>query len=70
MRLDDLMYGTTVQGDIHLSLWKGSELIEDKILSGVEDLCFEVGRKWAEREVRYIFAASDGMLHIELDQAS
>lgn len=68
MKLDDLIYNLTIQGDIKLELWEGSEVIKEKTIEGTEDLSTEKLGAWKNYEIRYMFASPDNSLHIEFER--
>lgn len=66
MTLYELMNGTTVQGKVRISKWVGDdEVFVAEIES--DDLAYEDVDDVEDLEVRFLFCATDGMLHIELD---
>lgn len=67
MFLGNLTRNVTIQGDVHLSLWKQGEVVADKYISETQDLDSEpcLGL-WKRAEIKYIFSAPDG-LHIEFE---
>ena len=67
MTLGNLTRNTTVQGDVHLSLWRCGELVADELLHNVDDLdCQPKMGLWKRMNISYIFAAADG-LHIDFE---
>ena len=67
MILGNLTRNTTVQGDVHLSLWCNGEVAAEKYISGTDDLHNEPDLGlWKRAEISYIFSAPDG-LHIEFE---
>lgn len=68
MTLGNLLRNTTVQGDIHLSWWKDGEIIDERYISGTEDLYHSPELAgWKSAYINYIFSAIDG-LHIEVEK--
>ena len=69
MTLYDLVNSTTVQGDIRLSVWtsgwSGTEVAVEQYTT--EDLSIKDISPYEDLKVNYIFSASDGKLHIELE---
>lgn len=67
MTLGNLTRNTTVQGDVHLALWRDGNLIADELFHSVEDLdCQPKMGLWKRMNISYIFAAADG-LHIDFE---
>lgn len=67
--LYDLMYNTTVQGDVRIRVYKDDSYdeIAMKLFRNVDDLSGEdIPSEWEDLEVRYIFVGGDGILNIEL----
>ena len=67
--LYDLMYNTTVQGDVRIRVYKDDSYdeIAMKLFRNVDDLSGEdIPSEWEYLEVRYIFVGGDGILNIEL----
>jgi len=59
----------TVQGDVKLTMWSkdGSVLYEDEV-HGTEDIDTCGLHLWDYQEIKYIFAAPDGFLHIDFER--
>ena len=59
----------TVQGDVKLTMWSkdGSVLYEDEV-HGTEDIDTCCLHLWDYQEIKYIFAAPDGFLHIDFER--
>lgn len=67
MLFGNLIKGTTIQGDVRLSVWKDGEEKFVEYFSNVQDMKCEPCRLYAWFKVNYIFCPGDGYLHIELD---
>ena len=68
MMFGQLIKRATFQGDIKLTLWKDGEVVDEKIISGTEDLKHAPGLGlWAWLYPVYIFAAPDGFLHFDFE---
>lgn len=60
---------TTIQGNVKLTMWSkdGSVLYDDEV-HGTEDIDFCGLHLWDYFEIKYIFAAPDGFLHIDFER--
>lgn len=69
MKLRDLLKKVTVQGDIRISVWDhmGEEEVIVREFSCMGSLCRCDVMELGDMEICYMFAAPDGVLHIELD---
>ena len=60
---------TTIQGDIKLTMWsKDGTVLYDAEVRGTEDINNCGLHLWDWHEIKYIFAAPDGFLHIDFEQ--
>ena len=68
MKLYDILNNVTIQGNVRVSIWDGDEEVNVRYFDHVDDLAWEhsLPDAWEELEVRYMFAGTDGFLHIEL----
>lgn len=70
MTLYELANNTTVQGNIDIVLFDGNgNEQDDRAFSYVEDLSTylnQLPEGWEDCEVRFIWPAADGWLHIEI----
>ncbi len=70
MTLSQLVKGSTIQGNVWLTLWDndGSDVIREEMICGTEDLKHAPELDgWRSRKIKYIFA-NDEWLHIEFEQ--
>ena len=70
MTLQDLFDGgVTLQGNVRLSAWKGDEETSVREILECDDLSTAgLDERTKGRDIRYMFAPSDGYLHIELEE--
>jgi len=59
---------STIQGDVKLTMWKDGEVLYEDTVSGTEDINNNGLHLWDYAEVKYIFAAPDGFLHIDFEK--
>lgn len=67
MTLYDLVNGTTLQGDIRLSVWDEDEEVAVEEYKNCEDLSSADLSCYEELAVNYVFVGGDSKLHIELE---
>lgn len=59
---------TTIQGNVKLTMWsKDGSVLYDDTIEGTEDIDMCGLHLWDYAEVKYIFAAPDGFLHIDFE---
>ena len=58
----------TIQGDVKLTMWKDGEVLYEGTVQGTEDIDTCGLHLWDYAEVKYMFAAPDGFLHIDFEQ--
>ena len=58
----------TLQGNIKLTMWdaQGNVKYDDSVI-GTEDINLEGLHLWDAFEIKYLFAAADGYLHIDFE---
>lgn len=70
MTLYELVNNTTIQGNVDITYFEGNGNEQgDMTFSYVEDLSGHLGELpegWEDCEVRFIWPAADGWLHIEI----
>lgn len=67
MTLGDLIQNVTVQGDVRLSVWKDDDELSVVYLQETGGLSNQkIIQPKLDYEVLYMFASTDGYLHIEL----
>ena len=67
MTLQDMLDNFTIQGFVHLSVWDGDEEVSVRYINCTDDLgAAKFPKMWKGYEVTYMFAGTDGFLHIEL----
>ena len=59
---------TTIHGNIKLTMWKDGEVLYEDSVQGTEDIDTCGLHLWDYAEVKYIFAAHDGFLHIDFER--
>lgn len=69
MKLKDLLKKVTVQGDVRISVWDimGEEEVIVREFSCMDSLRRSDVMELGDMEICYMFAAPNGVLHIELD---
>lgn len=69
MKLYELVYNVTLQGNIRISMWVDDT---EKVIATWEN-CQElysgdIEDEWMDYVVKYIFCPDDGYLHIEVEE--
>lgn len=59
---------TTIQGNVKLTMWKDDEVLYEDAVQGTEDIDTCGLHLWDYAEVKYMFAAPDGFLHIDFER--
>lgn len=60
---------TTIQGNVKLTMWsKDGSVLYDDTIEGTEDIDMCGLHLWDYAEIKYMFAASDGFLHIDFER--
>ena len=59
---------TTIQGNVKLTMWKDGEVLYEDTVQGTEDIDTCGLHLWDYAEVKYMFAARDGFLHIDFER--
>ena len=58
----------TIQGNVKLTMWKDGEVLYEDSVQGTEDIDTCGLHLWDNAEVKYMFAAPDGFLHIDFER--
>lgn len=69
MTLYELMNNTTIQGNVDIVYYVDGEETDSRVFRHVEDLASSIAdlpEGWEDCEVKYMWASSDGYLHIEI----
>lgn len=68
MLFGNLRDRVVMQGNIKLTMWKDGEVLYEDIVRDTEDLNNCGLHLWDWQEIKYIFAAPDGFLHIDFER--